>query len=132
MRSSNEQIPSLRGHDRRMLCTMNLLGLHHVNIKVTDLDAAKKFYGSTLGLTRRTDGPPDPGGGVWYDVGPNQIHVSVGDPPAGNGQHFAMELEDFDAALIQLEQAGYAVRRAVSGNANIADPSGNQIELRPV
>lgn len=109
---------------------MKIHGLHHVNIKVNDLDRAKDFYGSTLGLSTRDDGPMDRSNGVWFNLGSQQLHISRGEVRPSNGQHFAIELDDLRGVLAGLEKAGVEIVNDRSATAIIADPSGNLIELR--
>jgi glyoxylase I family protein len=65
-----------------------VLGVNHVNLLVTDLAAAREFYGHVLGLTELPR--PDFGPGVWYSIGNVQLHLSVvAEMPAGTASAFA-------------------------------------------
>jgi glyoxylase I family protein len=111
---------------------MDILGIHHVNIKVADVSEAEGFYCGLLGLTKRADRPSSTRG-MWLDAGNQQVHVSLGDRAADNGQHFAMEVSDLEKAVAELEAAGVAVRIPNPDPLTqvvFSDPSGNVVELR--
>jgi glyoxylase I family protein len=112
---------------------MHPSAIHHVSVNVTDLDAALAFYVGRLGLTQRTDRPATLGGGAWLDAGRQQLHLIVDTPPAALGQHFALLVDDLDAAVAELRAAGLTVSDPVpigrARQAFLADPDGNGIEL---
>src|SRR5690349_16728418 len=55
--------------------------LHHVNVTVpAELEAAaKNFYGSLLGLKQVPKPAASRQSGAWYQIGENQLHLSVED-----------------------------------------------------
>ncbi|KAK3984256.1 hypothetical protein QBC44DRAFT_301703 [Cladorrhinum sp. PSN332] len=59
-----------------------ITGLHHVNVIVPPgtLEAAKEFYGNTLGLTPRAVPAAQEGRLAWFDIGSSgqQVHVAFG------------------------------------------------------
>ena len=110
--------------------------LHHVAVCVTDVDAARRFYTEVLGFTERSDRPDFGFPGAWLDVGGQQVHLmQVADmPPGAASQHFALRVDDLDAAVEAIEARGVSVYRAehtpnAGRQAFLADPSGNGIEL---
>lgn len=107
--------------------------IHHVSVNVTHLDAALAFYTRQLGLTVRTDRPAGLGPGAWLDAGGQQLHLIAGRPPRALGQHFALLVDDLDAAVAELRGAGVAVSDPVpigaARQAFLSDPDGNAIEL---
>jgi glyoxylase I family protein len=109
-------------------------GIHHVSINVDDVDAAIDFYVGRLGLKIRDDRPHFGFGGAWLDVGGQQVHLIQAPPPASRGQHFAIHVEDLDAAVAELRAAGLEVSDPVgvgSGRQSfLCDPAGNQVELQ--
>ena len=113
---------------------MKLAGIHHVSINVSDLDRSVEFYTKTLGLTLRTDRPALAVEGVWLDLGPQQVHLIVNAVPTHRGQHFAVAVDDLDASLAELHEAGVTARGPVpvgeARQASISDPDGNLIELQ--
>jgi catechol 2,3-dioxygenase-like lactoylglutathione lyase family enzyme len=111
------------------------VAIHHVALDVDDLDAALRFYVDGMGFTqlRRPDfGFP----GAWLDTGSHQVHlVEVPGPmPANGGAHFALRVEDRDAAVEELRAKGIKVdpvpeTPGAGRQAFLVDPSGNLIEL---
>ena len=109
------------------------MAVHHVSIMVPDVDKALRFYTEVLGLKQRTDRPELGIGGAWLDAGAQQLHLVEGETPPGLGQHFALLVDDLDAAIAELRHQGLEVSdpRPIgrSLQAFLSDPSGNQIEL---
>lgn len=115
---------------------MDLRGVHHVSINVSDLDATLAFYSEVLGLAvlnRPDDDISVPGAWLGSPDG-REIHLLLNEVPPRKGQHFAFEVGDVDAAASAVASAGHTV----SGPAEIAgvcrqvfchDPSGNTVEL---
>jgi catechol 2,3-dioxygenase-like lactoylglutathione lyase family enzyme len=54
---------------------MNIAVLHHASLIVSNLDRARFFYETILGLVPSPSRPPKSFDGVWYDIGPQQIHL---------------------------------------------------------
>lgn len=111
--------------------------LTHVNVTMPadGEDAARTFYGGLLGLTEI----PKPEllrarGGLWFDAGGLDIHISVDESGAGSDrqQHFGLECGDLDAIRARLEQAGVPIdngRLAPWQRFFVHDPFGNRIEI---
>lgn len=119
---------------------MNITGLLHGGLLVSDLDRARAFYEGVLGLSVN-DTRPDLGyPGVWYDLGTQQIHLMVlpnPDPvtgrPAhgGRDRHLALAVDDLAALKSVLEAKGIAFTMSKSGRAVLfcRDPDGNALEF---
>ncbi len=115
---------------------MRSVAVHHVSVNVRDADEAIRFYTETLGLRRRDDRPDFGFGGAWLDLGGQQVHlIETGDGgvPDDRGQHFAVEVDDLDAAVAELREAGIEIGDptpvGTGRQAFLHDPSGNRIEL---
>ena len=115
---------------------MKPTAVHHVSINVRDVDEALDFYVNQLGLTQRTDRPDFGFAGAWLDAGGQQVHLIEGEPPTALGQHFALQVDDLDAAIAELRSHGIRTTDASgvgrSRQAFVSDPSGNGIELHEV
>jgi catechol 2,3-dioxygenase-like lactoylglutathione lyase family enzyme len=116
--------------------------LHHIGIVVTDLVAAKAFYGGVLGLAELPR-PPFDFGGAWYAVGDRQLHLIV-HPPArtlrgtrdidARDGHVALRVANFDETLAHLQAHGVPVHVSRDNvtpwiQLYLTDPDGNVIEL---
>ena len=114
--------------------SVQVRGIHHVNVNVHDLAAALQFYVDGLGFTvlpRPDVGRP----GAWLAIGVHQLHLAE-DPDAviDPRQHFALHVDDLDGCVADLESNGITARLAPSRpgagrQAFVMDPSGNRIEL---
>jgi predicted enzyme related to lactoylglutathione lyase len=105
----------------------------------TDLSAARRFYGEILGLPEGTvfehDGEV---GWVEYSIpGGHTLAITKASEqwqPSAHGGGLCLEVEDLDAAVLKLEQAGVTIALPIQDYpvcrlALIADPSGNTIAL---
>jgi catechol 2,3-dioxygenase len=125
---------------------IEIRGVGHVVLKVTDLDVALGFYCSTLGLTEVAR--QDFGDGPMAFVSTGRQHHDSGVVEVGNGArrpdgtdiglyHVALKIgDDLDtlrAAKDHLERCGVTVQwigeHRVSQSIYVADPDGNNIEL---
>jgi len=111
--------------------------LSHINITMPkgSEDIARAFYGELLGLREI----PKPEalrvrGGVWFDAGGLDVHVSVEE--ARNGadalRHFGLECADVDGVRARLQAAGVGTengRPAPWRRFFVRDPFGNRIEI---
>lgn len=88
--------------------------LHHVSVPTTNLAVSSEFYENVLGL-KRVARPPFSIEGVWYAVGPLQIHLTAhagahfrtGKPVDNDDVHFALRAENFEAAVAFLKSRGF-------------------------
>ena len=112
---------------------MKPLGVHHVSINVDDVPAAVRFYTEVLGLARRDDRPDFGFDGAWLDAGDQQVHLIAADVPGDLGQHFALLVDDLEAAVAEVRSKGVRVSDPSpvgSGfQAFLRDPAGNAVEL---
>jgi glyoxylase I family protein len=114
---------------------MQLNGVHHVSINVTDAAESLRFYSEVLGMTVRDDRPDFGFAGAWLQAGAQQIHLlEVEHFVAPAGQHFALDVIDIDACIDELSDSGVQVSapKTIDGicrQAFFKDPTGNLIEL---
>jgi glyoxylase I family protein len=112
---------------------MKALGIHHVGLVVTDVEAARRFYVDRLGFSERPDRPDFPFDGAWLQVGEQQVHLIETAEPAPGGGHFALAVGDLDVVVGELRQAGLRVTDPVPNakgrQSFVQDPSGNLVEL---
>ena len=112
---------------------MRPLGVHHVSINVDDVPAAVRFYTEVLGLTPRADRPDFGFDGAWLDAGDQQVHLIAARSPENLGQHFAVLVDDLDAAVAEIRARGVTVSDpspvGAGRQAFLVDPAGNAVEL---
>jgi len=132
------------------MSVLDIRGLDHVVLRVTDLDRALHFYTAVLGCKdeRRLEAL----GLYQLRAGSSLIDLVVVDSPLGeqgggaptaterNVDHFALQLGEFDEAAIRahLERHGVeagevAERYGAEGNGPsmyVRDPDGNVVELK--
>lgn len=121
---------------------LNIAMLHHVSIVVTDLAAARNFYGGLLGL-HELPRPAFDFDGAWYVLGDRQLHLIV-HPPArtlrgttdidSRDGHFAVRVANYDDTLAYLRSHGLTVRESRQNvtpwsQLYVTDPDGNVIEF---
>ncbi len=107
--------------------------VHHVSINVSDAGASIEFYTDVLGGTVRADRPDFGFDGAWIDLGDSQVHLIHSEVPPNLGQHFAVLVDDVDAAVRELRAKGIDVADASIVGPDrqtfIEDPDGNVIEI---
>jgi catechol 2,3-dioxygenase-like lactoylglutathione lyase family enzyme len=111
--------------------------LSHINVSMPkgSEDIARQFYASQLGLQEIPK--PEPlriRGGVWFDAGGLDIHVSVEGQQGGADvqRHFGLACSDVDAMRARLKAAGIETedgRPAPWKRFFVRDPFGNRIEI---
>jgi len=117
-----------------------ITALLHAGLLVADLDRARHFYESVLGLTPYPR-PDLPYPGQWYDLGNGQqLHLmNLPDPDAasvrpehgGRDRHIALGVKDVAALKSRLEAAGVRYTASKSGRAALfcRDPDANTLEF---
>jgi catechol 2,3-dioxygenase-like lactoylglutathione lyase family enzyme len=115
-----------------------VISLHHVNVTVPpELEAAtKEFYSSVLGLQQVPKPAAARQSGAWYQIGENQLHLSVEDerPEALSSRHVCFTVSDLAEAEKRFRGAGVEVipdARPAPGSPRfyVRDPGGNQLEI---
>lgn len=120
---------------------MNIKGINHVTVLVSEKDRAREFYTNVLGLE-----PINVGKSLWMKAGNQFIHVSKnsGNPVSGTFYHFAIEVDDSKTYIHDLIQKGVEVfdldsnLQKVKVNTDLEnktrqffvnDPDGNIVEI---
>jgi len=118
---------------------MNMVtALHHVNVTVTpELEqAAKEFYGTVLGLKQVPKPPTSRQSGAWFQIGPNQLHLSVDNEERGplSSRHICFAVSDLRVAETRFRDARVEIipdPRPAEGTQRfyVRDPGGNMLEI---
>src|SRR3954469_13779354 len=88
--------------------------IDHVTVLVTDVAAARAFYGGVLGLTEVAPPKEFDFVAVWYDLGGQYLHLlpkPQPDPPSP--RHFCLHVEDVAAAREYLRSFGLRIDETV-------------------
>jgi catechol 2,3-dioxygenase-like lactoylglutathione lyase family enzyme len=118
---------------------MNMVtALHHVNVVVSpDLEeATKHFYGAVLGLQQIPKPATSRPSGAWFQIGPNQLHLSIDNDEGGplSSRHICFAVSDLSAAEARFRVADVEIiadPRPVEGVPRfyVRDPGGNMLEI---
>lgn len=113
---------------------MNLQGIHHVSINVSNVDEARDFYVNVLDL-ELLDRPEFGFPGAWLRSGDQEVHlIGIDSGPPLKEQHFAFRVDNLEAVRERLATAGFKCSKpaeiaGVCLQAFTHDPSGNMIEF---
>jgi len=112
-------------------------GFTHVSIGARDLEESARFYKEFFGM-EEVPSPDFPGPVRWLRVGELQLHLFLEDGPAPERHHFALDVDDFEAAYRRAEELGvrdggrYSTVRELPDGAvqmYLRDPAGNLVEV---
>jgi glyoxylase I family protein len=117
-----------------------IVKLLHCSLLTEDLSRARHFYEGVLGLTPSASRPGMSFDGVWYELGPQQIHLlCLPDPDkgvvrpehGGRDRHVALGVTSIEALARRLADEGIAFTRSQSGRAALfcRDPDQNALEF---
>jgi lactoylglutathione lyase len=112
--------------------------LNHISIHATDMEASLRFYTDVFGMERLPS--PDFSQHVeWLRLGEQQLHLFTSEGPAPRSHHFALDVDDFEAAYFKAKELGLldedvfgaSVRELPGGAVQmyIRDPAGNLVEV---
>jgi catechol 2,3-dioxygenase-like lactoylglutathione lyase family enzyme len=117
---------------------MKAKGFTHVSVSARDLDESVRFYEDFFGM-EEVPAPEFSGPVRWLRVGDLQLHLFFDEVPVPEGHHFALDVDDFEAAYekaqewgVQVSSGNYStVRELPGGEAQmyIKDPAGNLVEI---
>ncbi len=116
---------------------MQILEIAFTGYSVTDMKRAKAFYEGVLGLKKSRGFLQQAGEDQWaeYDIGPGCLALMSGGgkdwPPSPDGTAAAFEVDDFQAYVDKLRQAGVKfvfepMETPVCWMATVAAPDGNR------
>lgn len=121
---------------------IGIIEIDHVNVIVPKSleDAAKRFYGSVLGLKEIPKPAELQGrGGAWYQLGGVQLHLSARTPTEADKElapkgHVCYTVADVAFAEERLRAGGIEIipdDQPIAGKPRfyVRDPGGNLIEL---
>ena len=118
---------------------MTVLGVDHINIGTPQLDVTRTFFRDAIGLVEGWR-PDFPFAGAWLYAGDTAVvHLAdLAEAKLPSNQaaldHFALRIDDYDAAIAKLDAAGVRYRAVDIPNStirqiNVRDPNGVNIEL---
>lgn len=117
---------------------MHARGFTHVSVSARDLDESVRFYKNFFGM-EEVPSPEFSGPTRWLRVGDLQLHLFFDEGPVPRDHHFALDVDDFEAAYnkaqemgVQVASGSYStVRELPGGEAQmyIKDPAGNLVEI---
>jgi glyoxylase I family protein len=116
MKSSNTALPGC--------------GFHHVAIRAWDFDRSVAFYTEVLGFRHKIGWGEKPGRAVMLDTGDgNYLEIfegktTEGHKPEGAILHFALRVDDCDAALERARAAGALVTMEAKDVSIPSSPTG--------
>ena len=103
---------------------------------VTDMARARSFYEGVLGLTTTMDHQAENLHWVEYDIGSGTLAIGVapGMNPSRDGCSVSLEVDDFDAAIVELQAAKVEfnfgpIETDVCHMAFVRDPDGNSVGI---
>ncbi len=103
---------------------------------VTDMDRSRAFYEGILGLNVTMDHKLENGHWVEYDIGGGTLAIGVaeGMNPSMDGCSVALEVDDFDGAISELQAANVEfnfgpIETPVCRMAFVRDPDGNPVGI---
>ena len=115
-----------------------MITLHHVNVTVpAELEQqTKRFYGEVLGLEQVPKPSSSRQSGAWYQIGLNQLHLSVEAEDSGplSSRHVCFAVADLSATETRFREADVEIipdPRPIRGVSRfyVRDPGGNLLEI---
>lgn len=108
-------------------------GIHHVEVCVTEMESALRFYSDYIGLKiiKNTSSFSE---SCWLQLGSQQLHLTPLPNHTGHEeQHFAIEVENLALYRQKLSRFGIKIieAREIPGIKRffVFDPSGNRVEF---
>jgi lactoylglutathione lyase len=114
---------------------IQITGIHHVGIPVTDFERSLQFYAGVLGLEPIAAPKAFAEHVRWLRLGDEHIHLIRGaaKPEQDGSRHVALHIKNVRAARAHLTAQGFTlIEQPFVKNADrfyINDPDGNSVEL---
>lgn len=110
-------------------------GIHHVALRVSDLERARRFYADLLGLPverEQRDGEQLLRS-IWLRAGAARVMLErrlagIGDE-AGSGHLVAFAVSDLEAWELRLAEAGVPIDARTAHTLYVRDPDGHRVGL---
>ena len=107
-----------------VMARARLVGINHVALEVSDLDAALEFYGRLFAFELRGRVP----GMAFLDLGDQFIAIAEGRSQGSDeGRHFGLVVDDREPVRAALAEAGIALEP--TRGVRFLDPWGNSVEV---
>ena len=114
-----------------------IVGVNHVqvNVPVADLERARAFYVSFMGLREIARPPTFASKGIWLNAGMFEIHIGLEDDVdrSKTRAHVAYQVSDLRAWRAKVSEAGHPMKEQplIPGydRFQFRDPFGNMIEI---
>ena len=117
---------------------MRATRLNHVSVRADDLEESAAFYEGVFGM-QRLPTPRFAAPLLWMRLGDLQIHLFQRDTQSPEFEHFALEVDDFEAVYRRTEELGahdrvthgHHLLRLADGGVQLylRDPAGNLVEI---
>src|SRR5690606_22247423 len=127
---------SMEGQASRMRPTSGPAGLHHLALRVADLERSAAFYGGVLGLGELARHPAPPPEGerlraIWFALGDAVLMLEralrgAGEA-AGSGHLLALSVDDLGAWEARLQRAGVTIDDRSAATLYVRDPDGHRV-----
>ena len=114
---------------------MKVILLEHVSVTCPeDLEnEVTTWYRDLLGLNEMEKPAGTRSKGAWFQIGDQQIHVTIDEHNPPKVSHFGLVIDDFAEAVERLRSAGCHIEQAsaIPGRRRCytRDPAGNRIEI---
>lgn len=112
-----------------------ITGLDHVNVTTPEEleQEVLAWYQDVLGLERMDEPGGTRAAGGWFHAGAQQVHISVDAHNPPQSAHFGLVVDDFEALVARLREAGCHIEQArdIPGRHRCftRDPAGNRVEF---
>ncbi|HET7481398.1 MAG TPA: VOC family protein [Actinomycetota bacterium] len=114
---------------------MKIVALEHVTVTAPEElePSVVSWYRDCLGLDEADKPQGARPGGAWFQIGAQQVHVTIDEHNPPQKAHFALVVDDFDEVIERLRNSGSHIEQAseMPGRRRFytRDPAGNRLEI---